>query len=76
MTPLHWIGDWLREMLIMIPLPMVRILFVALPAVVLVWVIRQPRAATAEPSGSSWAQNLKLWAALALLIQILIYAFV
>ena len=76
MTPLHLVGEWLREALAMVPLTAVRALFVAVPLVVLVWVLALPRAATTDPATSSWAGNLKMWAALALVIQVLIYALV
>ncbi len=77
MTPLHEIGNFIRDGLAQIPLPAVRGLFVLLPAVLLIWVLRLPRSET-TPEGreSRWDENLKLWAAAALVIQILIYSFV
>jgi len=77
MTPLHFIGDWLRDTLAMIPMGLVRVFFVALPVLLLVWVLRLPRAATTPPDVESRpTENLKLWAGLALVIQALIYALV
>ena len=76
MTPLHMIGDTLRELLGLIPLIVVRILFVAVPAGVLVWMLRLPAEQTTEEPAANWFTNLKIWAALALIIQILIYSFV
>ena len=74
-TPLHWIGQTVRDLLLVVPLPVVRGLFVALPLVLLIWVMRLPPEETlpAEPTGR-WSENLKLGAGIALGIQILIYA--
>lgn len=78
MTPLHHVGDWLRTVLLAIPLPAVRGLFVILLAVILIWVLRLPREETTPEQGRpvEWGENLKVWAALALLIQIAMYALV
>lgn len=75
MTILHQIGDLLRDALSAIPLGLVRVLFVALPAAVLIWVLTLPRSETSAPevNGQSGA-NLKWGAALALGVQIVIYA--
>ena len=75
MTLLHAIGDWLRNTLALLPMGVVRVLFVALPILLIIWVLRLPRAATTPP-GVEYrrTENLKLWAVLALLIQVLIYA--
>lgn len=76
MTPLHVFGNWLRELFGMIPPPVVRILFVAVPMVLLIWVLRLPREAVTPPNHPArWDENLKLWAAVALVIQIGIYLF-
>ena len=76
MTPLHRLGDLLRDAILMVPLPAVRLLFVALPVAVLVWLLRLPKSATTEDENAPWSSNLKVWAALALVIQIAIYALV
>ena len=73
MTPLHYIGDALREFFLMIPLPVAHVLFLALSAALLVWVLRLPREETTDPEGGGPAGNLKVWAAVALVIQIVIY---
>jgi len=76
MTPLHHIGNLVRELLLQVPLPVVRALFLAVPIVLLIWVLRLPREVTTSPESSGRAgQNLKYGAALALLIQIAIYSF-
>ena len=75
MTPLHHIGNLLRELLLQIPLPVVRALFIALPAAVLIWVLTLPKEATTSPEGTGrWDANLKTGAAIALVIQIVIYS--
>ena len=74
MTPLHHIGDFLRQCLQLIPLSAVRILFVGTLIILLIWVLRLPRAATTPVGGAKrWDENLKLGASIALLIQIVIY---
>ena len=76
MTPIHRFGDFLRETLMRVPLSAVRILFLASLVAVLVWVILLPRERTEPPGGAKrWDANLKVTAVLALLIQIVIYAF-
>lgn len=77
MTPLHYVGDWLRGALLLVPLGVVRVLFVALPALLILWVISLPRAATTPPGADHRAlDNLKLWAIIALLLQVIIYAVI
>ena len=75
MSLLHTIGDFSRELLGGIPLPVVRALFLALPVLLLIWVLALPREAT-TPAGSKrrGGDNLKIWASIALLIQIAIYS--
>ena len=76
MTPLHHIGDLLRDWMLAIPLPAVRALFVATLAVVLIWVWRLPRWATTPAGGPRhWDENLKVGATAALVVQIVIYSF-
>ena len=75
MSPLHTIGDLFRELLLAVPLWVVRGLFIALPILLLVWVLTLPRQQTTPPGRAPRAgENLKVWAALALLIQICIYS--
>ena len=73
-TPLHQIGNMIREALLLIPLSMVRVLFLALLASVLLWVLNLPRSETTAPDseGRSGA-NLKVGASIALGMQLLIY---
>lgn len=76
MTPLHQLGSMVRELILMIPMSAVRLMFVALPVVILVWLLRLPKEATAETPTAPWSRDLKVWAALALVIQIAIYSLV
>ena len=76
MTILHLIGEWLRNTLLFIPRPAVRALFVALPVVVLVWVLLLPRRRAVEHRSDPWMKDLRIWASIALIIQIAIYALV
>ncbi len=75
MTPLHRVGDFLRNLLLLVPLWAVKCLFLAVPVTLLVWVLWLPREQTTPPDDSgTWTANLKVGAALALLAQIVIYA--
>jgi hypothetical protein len=75
MTPLHHIGNFVRETLLLIPLGVVRILFVGILALLLIWVLQLPKSETTQPTGSGrWYDNLKIGASIALLIQIVIYS--
>lgn len=76
MTIFHAIGDFFREVLLQIPLGIVRAAFLVLLLALWVWVLRLPRSETAPPNRTSrWDENLKFWASVALVIQILIYSF-
>ncbi len=75
MTPLHYIGENVRSLLLQVPLPMVRVLFLAVPLLLLIWVLRLPREATTPAGGSGrWFENLKVGASIALVLQIIIYS--
>ena len=70
MTPLHVIGEFVRNLFLRVPMGAARALFLALPIALLVWVmLRKPDAD--EPA--SLSRRLKIWAAAALVIQIVIY---
>lgn len=71
MTPLHWLGGLLRELLLAVPMGAARALFLALPIALLVWVVlRKPD--PEEPAALS--RQLKIWAVVALAVQVAIYA--
>lgn len=74
MTPLHSLGNSLRDLLLTIPLSAVRLLFVGTLIALLVWVIRLPNSEVTPLGGATrWDENLKVGAILALVIQIVIY---
>ena len=76
MTPIHQIGEAVRAAMLSIPLPLVRALFVATCVAVLVWVLRLPRSATTPPQGANrWDENLRITAAVAVVIQIVVYCW-
>jgi len=72
-TPLHDIGTAIRDLLGAIPLPAVRGLFVAGLAGLLIWVLRLPAERTTAPGAGRRHRDLRVWAALALGFQIVIY---
>lgn len=73
-TILHTVGDQLREAFASIPIPVVRWLFLAVPVILLAWVLLLPRRAVTRPEGAGrWDENLRLWAAVALVMQIVVY---
>ncbi len=60
MTPLHTIGEFVRNLMLRIPLPAVRVLFVGLLVALLLWVLRLPREETVAPGEPTrWYTNLK-----------------
>jgi len=74
MTPLHHFGEYLRSTLLQIPLPVVRVLFVATLVSLLIWVMCLPKSRTTPETGARrWDENLKIGAGLALTLQIVIY---
>ena len=77
MTPLHTIGSALRDAFASIPLIAARLMFVGLLLLTLLWVLTLPREAVVRQERTSGpSENLRWWAALALLIQLAIYVFV
>ena len=78
MTPLHWFGDLVRNAMLAVPMGVVRAIFVGLLLALLVWVLRLPKERVRPPEGerAGWSSNLKLWAAIALVLQVLIYLLV
>ena len=74
MTILHYIGEFFRNALLAIPLPVVRVLFVGTLVGLLIWVLRLPQSETTPPGRPArWDENLKIGASFALLLQIVIY---
>ncbi len=73
MTPLHYLGDFLRNALLQIPLGLVQLIFIAVPALLLIWVLRRPPDGQSNAPDSETPVDLRPWAALALGCQVLIY---
>lgn len=75
MTPLHQVGQAIREALQAVPLWGVRLLFLVTLLTVLIWVLRLPQSEVTPPGGAKrWDENLKYGAAFALLIQLIVYS--
>lgn len=75
MTPLHQIGETIRGLMLAIPLPVVRGLFLLTLATVLIWVWRLPTSETTPEGGARrWDENLKVGATFALVLQLVIYS--
>ena len=77
MSPLHQIGESIRELLLKIPLSAARGLFLLFLAGLLVWVLTLPRSETtpteSKPGEVRLSERLKFWAAVSLVLQLLIY---
>ena len=75
MTLLHWIGDTLRQQLDLIPLSTARWLMIGLFLSLMFWIVQLPTDQT-NPTDrpAKWSNDLKIWAWLALIFQILIYS--
>jgi hypothetical protein len=74
MSPLHDLGDALRSGLMMIPLSVVRGVVVCALLALIVWVLRLPTERTTPPGRAGrWDEDLKVWAWIALSIQVVIY---
>jgi len=75
MTPLHHFGDLLRNVLLAVPLPVVRAVFLMLLVSLCIWVLYLPASAvTAPATPRGRGANLRVWALIALAIQIAIYS--
>lgn len=75
MTFLHWIGSTLREQLDHVPLSVARWLMIGLLLILMFWVVQLPAsAATPRDRQSKWREDLRIWAWLALMFQVVIYS--
>lgn len=75
MTFLHLIGDTLRLQLERVPLSVARWLLIGVFLILMFWVV-QLRSSEATPHDrqSKWYEDLRIWAWLALMMQIVIYS--
>ena len=71
---LLWIGDRLRDVFLQVPMWVARSLFLALLFGLMVWVVQMPKSATTPRADSPWHEDLRVWAWLALVIQMFAYA--
>jgi hypothetical protein len=75
MTFLHWIGETLREQLLRVPLSVARWLFLGLLLILMGWVAQLPASQTTPPGRRcEWYEDLRIWAWLALMFQVVIYS--
>jgi hypothetical protein len=70
---LHWIGDQLRSTFLLVPLWAARGLFLAVLLGLMIWIVQLPRSVTTPSATSPWHEDLRVWAWLALLVQLLAY---
>ena len=74
-TFLHWIGESIRQQLMLVPLWAARWLFIGLLLVMMGWVVQLPAASVTPPGRRfEWYEDLRIWAWLALMFQIVVYA--
>lgn len=74
-TILHWVGDSIRQLLQSVPLRLARWLFIGLLLLLMGWVAQLPSSQTTPPGRrSQWYEDLRIWAWLALLFQIIVYS--
>jgi hypothetical protein len=74
MNPLQYVGHQLRELFLLIPMWVVQGLFIAVPLLLMIWIIRQPEAAATPPGHSHrWDEDLRVWAWVALALQVVLY---
>jgi hypothetical protein len=67
-------GLFLRDLFAQMPLWGARALFVAVPLILMVWVMRLSDAdTTPEDRDCHWSEDLKVWAWLTLAMQVVIY---
>lgn len=75
MTFLHWIGESIREQLLRVPLWAARWMFIGLLLVLMGWIVQLPAAQVTPPGRrSEWYEDLRIWAWLALMFQVVVYS--
>ncbi len=75
MTVLHWFGDVLRSQLILVPLPVARWMFLGLLLMLMGGIVQLPSSETTPTDRQSkWYEDLKIWAWLALIFQVVVYS--
>ncbi|MBS0201431.1 MAG: hypothetical protein JSS49_00925 [Planctomycetes bacterium] len=75
MTFLHWFGDTIREQLMRVPLWGARWLFIGLLLLMMGWVVQLPASAATPPGRRcEWYEDLRIWAWVALMFQVILYS--
>lgn len=75
MTFLHWIGNTLRGQLDQVSLSAARWSFITVFLLLMFWVVQLPSTQTMpEGKRSNWYEDLRIWAWLALIFQVVIYS--
>ena len=75
MTFPHWIGNSFRALLERVPLSTARWLFIAQFLILMFWIVQLPSAETSPTDRQSrWYEDLRIWAWLTLIFQIVIYS--
>ena len=75
MTILHWIGDAIRDQLLRVPLWAARWLFLGLLLGMMGWVVQLPTSQVTPPGRRcQWYEDLRIWAWLALMFQVVVYS--
>lgn len=74
-TFLHWIGESIRNQLISVPLWAARWMFIILLLGLMGWVVQLPSAQVTPPGRRcEWYEDLRIWAWLALMFQVIVYS--
>ena len=75
MTFFHWIGDLLRLQLDQVPLAVARWLIIGVLLVLMFWIVQLPTSQAVPPDREShWYEDLRVWAWVAVMFQILVYS--
>lgn len=75
MTFFHVIGDSLRQLLEQVSLSTARWMFIGLFLVLLFWIVQLPASRTTpNDRQSKWHEDLRIWAWIAVMFQIVIYS--
>ena len=67
-------GEHLRTLFLQIPLWIARGLFLGVFFMLMVWIVQMPKSATTPRADSPWHEDLRIWAWLALIVQMLVYS--
>lgn len=68
------IGEHLRHAFLQIPLWVARALFLGVFFGLMVWIVQLPKSATTPRADAPWHEDLRVWAWLALVLQLAAYA--